>query len=376
MTLRLAHLADLHLGFRQFDRTNKAGANQREADVAEAFKRAVDGVLAAKVDVVLIAGDLFHAVRPPNSAILAMFAQLQRLRGLPVVAVSGNHDTPRSAETASILGLYRALGVQLATVQAERFVVGGLTVTAVPSAAARTVGTFEPVPGTRNVLLLHAAIPKEVEVSALERGWDYVALGDYHVCHQVAHRAWYAGSLDYVASNAWGELAEEAERGLPGKGWLLVDLVSDGEPVVTFQPIDPPRRVVNLPVLDAAGMGAGTLDLALAERLTVDVAGAWARLVVENVSRITQRAINHAALRKLKSSALNLQIEWRRPPSEAPTVANRARTRQKLDEIVADFFGARSLPDDIDRERLQVLGQEYLAVSDASADPYTGEKVA
>ena len=34
--MKLAHLADLHLGFRQYDRQTARGGNQREADVAEA----------------------------------------------------------------------------------------------------------------------------------------------------------------------------------------------------------------------------------------------------------------------------------------------------------------------------------------------------
>jgi len=38
--MKLAHHADLHLGFRQFDRQTPKGANQREVDVAEVFKRA------------------------------------------------------------------------------------------------------------------------------------------------------------------------------------------------------------------------------------------------------------------------------------------------------------------------------------------------
>ena len=54
--------------------------------------------------------------------------------------------------------------------------------------------------------------------------WSYVALGHYHVQHEVAPRVWYAGSLEYVSPNLWGELVDEADHGLSGKGWLLVDL--------------------------------------------------------------------------------------------------------------------------------------------------------
>ena len=103
--MKLAHLADLHLGFRQFDRQTTKGANQREADVAEAFKRAVDDILEQKPDLIVIAGDLFHSVRPTNAAILYCFRQLHRLRvGLPnapIVVIAGEHDTPRSTETGS-----------------------------------------------------------------------------------------------------------------------------------------------------------------------------------------------------------------------------------------------------------------------------------
>ena len=36
--MRIAHLADLHLGYRQYHRQNPNGINQREADVANAFR--------------------------------------------------------------------------------------------------------------------------------------------------------------------------------------------------------------------------------------------------------------------------------------------------------------------------------------------------
>ncbi len=60
--MKLAHLADLHLGFRQFDRQTPKGANQREVDVAEVFKRAVDDLLEQKPELIVIAGD--GAARP------------------------------------------------------------------------------------------------------------------------------------------------------------------------------------------------------------------------------------------------------------------------------------------------------------------------
>src|SRR5437870_1974156 len=122
--VKLAHLADLHLGFRQYDRQTPRGWNQREADVAEAFRRAVDDLLVQRPDLIVLAGDIFHSVRPTNPAILFFFQQMQRLRsGLPdapIVVIAGTHDTPRSVETGTILRLYEALGVEVATDKPRR----------------------------------------------------------------------------------------------------------------------------------------------------------------------------------------------------------------------------------------------------------------
>jgi exonuclease SbcD len=108
--VKLAHIADTHLGIRQYHRQTPSGINQREADVAHAFRAAVDGVVEARPDAVVLAGDLFHAVRPTNAAIVFAFRQLQRLRealpDAPIVLIAGNHDTPRSTETGSILRLF------------------------------------------------------------------------------------------------------------------------------------------------------------------------------------------------------------------------------------------------------------------------------
>src|SRR2546428_11346125 len=139
--MRLAHLAALHLGFPQFDRQTPKGTNQREADIAEVFRRAVDDLLEQQPDLIVIAGDIFHSVRPTNAAILFFFRELHRLRtGLPaspIVAIAGEHDTPRSTETGTILRLYEALGVDIPIEEPRRIVYPKLdcAVLAVPQQA-------------------------------------------------------------------------------------------------------------------------------------------------------------------------------------------------------------------------------------------------
>lgn len=372
--MRIAHLADQHLGFRQYYRQTPAGINQREHDVAQAFRTAVDGVIAARPDAVLLAGDLFHQVRPSNSAIVFAYQQLDRLRqalpDAPIVLIAGNHDTPRSSEVGSILRLYGELGVDVAHAEARQFVypAAGLRVVAVPHPAA--VGPERPSlrpegPEPHRVLLLHGEVEGvyPAEASGAGRGgtliprqevrsdgWSYVALGHYHVQSQVEPRVWYAGALDYVSPNPWGELRDEARRGVTGKGWLLADLAAG---TVTPQPVPSARRLLDLDPIHADGVAPADLDRLLRERLDA-IAGGWAdqivRQVVYNVPREVARGLDHAAIRAVKAAALHYHLDLRRPAPEARAGIDEAGRRLPLPDLVRDFLSRRPLPAELDRE--------------------------
>jgi hypothetical protein len=387
--VRIAHLADAHLGFRQFQRLDADGLNQREADVAAAFRRAIDAVIARAPDAVLIAGDLFHAVRPTNRSIIEAFTQLSRLRrtlpAAPVILIAGNHDTPRSSEAGSILKLMTSLGVDVVDDDARRLSYPdlGLSVLAVPHGALLrdTVRNWTPEPGANtNVLVLHPEItgffPEKgesdyggVRVDPHELGarWDYVALGHYHVVTEITPRAWYSGSLEYTSPNIWGELAVERDRRVT-KGILVADTGTHRVERVSL----PPLRVVHdLPALDAAGMTSAELDAAILGRVAGvagGIAGTVTRLVVWNVTRPQAHALDHGALRALRSDALHFQLDLRRPELADRQVGMGAPgTRLPLPEIVAQYLSRRPLDADLDRSRLIALGRDYLEQVDREA---------
>ena len=386
--MKLAHLADLHLGFRQYHRQTPAGINQREADVANAFRAAVDGVIAAAPDAIIIAGDLFHAVRPTNFSIVFAFRQLQRVREAlpraPIIAIPGNHDTPRSSETGSILRLYEELGVHLAAEEPRRFSFPELelSVLAVPHAAlfAPERPALHPAGDERHqVLVLHTAVEGlyPIEQAWMEHGvavldpellrresWSYVALGHYHVQHEVAPRIWYCGALDYVSPNLWGELVDERLHGSAGKGWLLVDLERDS---VTRQPVPAARLVFDAPPLDAAGLSAAELDRLIAAQLAGVPGGlrdAIVRVRVWNIPRHVARELDHAAQRAAKAEALHLQFEFCPPESARAIGVGAPGRRQTLPEMLAEFLARRPLPERVPRERFVALGLELLAESE------------
>ena len=378
--MRVMHLADLHLGFRQFQRSTPTGLNQREADVAQAFARAIDITISRAPELVVIAGDVFHTVRPSNPAILTATSQLLRLRrALPqtiVVVIGGNHDTPRAAEAGCLLDLFTALGVHVADVEAHRFDFADrdLSILAVPEAISQRP-TFAPNHSARwNVLLTHLAVTDvcpvgdhglsaSLEELAPER-WSYVALGHYHVYHELAPNATYAGSIDYTSTNVWGELAEQTRRGVPGKGIVEFDLET-GER--KLHPIGPVRRFIDLPAIDAASMSPAELNEALAANVaSIDdgLRGIVARQVVNNSTRTVTRDLDHRALRAYKTKALHYQLDTRKSDSVATTREARAPL-PSLEAMLRERLEARILASDIPRDKLIELGMDYLAAAAA-----------
>ena len=87
--LRIIHTADVHLGARHDDLGEQAAA-QRERQFA-AFTATVDLAIAERVDLVLIAGDLFDHPRVGDATADRVIAELARL-DQPTVIIPGNHD--------------------------------------------------------------------------------------------------------------------------------------------------------------------------------------------------------------------------------------------------------------------------------------------
>ena len=382
--MKLAHLADLHLGFRQYYRLTAAGVNQREADVANAFRAAVDGVIADRPDAILIAGDVFHAVRPSNYSIVFAFTQLQRLQqalpDAPIVVVAGNHDTPRSSETGSILRLYEELGVHLALEEARRFRFPhlDLAVLAVPHAATQDPERprFRPEGSERyQVLVQHGRLQDVLpgDQAALDYGvalidpevirrekWSYAALGHYHVQHEDSPRIWYSGALEYVSPNLWGELADEKTRGIEGKGWLLADL-DKGK--VTRRPVPPSRVVYDAPELNALDRSAAEVDRMIGDALAEVPGGvndAIVRVRVRNIHRQVTRDLDHQAQRAARAAALHLRLEFTPPQAPDRIGIGAPGQRQPLTQTLAEFLRRRPLPERVARERFVELGLELL----------------
>src|SRR5919204_594411 len=360
--MRLVHLSDLHLGYRQYQRLTPTGINQREWDVANTFRQAIDRIIGLKPDVVLVSGDVFHTSRPTNAAILHAFRQFARLRNeLPdaaIVMVAGNHDTPRTTESGSIMALFEALDIRVAATEAQwfSFFDNELAILAVPDVPG-VIPEFSVQPTARqNVLVIHAdiddVVPRyyaeldraAIRLSRRDLGleqWDYVALGHYHVHRRVAKNAFYAGSIDYTNLDIWYERGEEKDLHLGGKGFVEFNLDSGA---MEFHALPASRDFVELRPINAREMSPAEVDAAIRRAVDREKGGIddkVVRLVIRDIPRQVSRELDHSALREYKKRALSFVLDTRKPETSRRSAAGGPSRRPLVVEVVREQLTAR-----------------------------------
>ena len=206
--LTLLHTADVHLD-------NPPHGTGETPQAHRAFEAIIDRALDSRVDVVLIAGDLFDHNRVMDETVAFAQSQLRRLH-CPAVILPGNHDCLHpngiyrrhdfDAACDSVRVITELDGQSMAFPELDLVVWG------------RGMETHEPdfhplarLPARRDgrwhVAMVHGFFYEDFEtpersspILAAEirrTGWDYVAMGHKHVMadhSQGAVTAWYPGT--------------------------------------------------------------------------------------------------------------------------------------------------------------------------------------
>ena len=316
--MKVVHISDTHLGFSAYTKVDPlTGVNQRESDFYDSFVRCVDRAIELRPDLLIHAGDLFDTVRPQNRAIDLALKQLVRLSeaDIEVVLISGNHSTPKLAETGNIFRIFEHLRNvhPIHEPGAASVVCGDATVHAIPHSAnpsmAETLAQVRRSRDTKhNILVLHAGVDgantykmdefneQIVTPGQIPADMDYVALGHYHRHSKVGEMMYYSGATE---RSGFGEIGQR-------KGFIEVDL---GNREVEFHEITT-RAMKDLPSVDAKGLSA--TDIASQVRSYIDgedMDGVIARLVVSGVSADAMRSLDVPALRRMGSSALVFELK-------------------------------------------------------------------
>lgn len=373
--MKIAHIADVHLGYRAYSRLTSEGVNQREEDVFQAFERVFQEVAVRDVDLIVIAGDLFHTVRPSNLTIRKAFRLMARFRrryDTPIVIIGGNHDTPKSADVGCILDLFAeaidGVHVRHHGFEGIRFDQLDATVYCLPYFALEERNSqVRPASASgTNILAVHGAIqgvmkfghdPVEIDPGELYFDeWDYIAVGHYHIRSEIAPNCFYSGAIEYTSSNIW-----EETRG-PDKGFIIYDTDERSAQFVSTPGL---RSVCDLKPIRADGLGAAELmeKIDSAVQAVGSLEGKIARVVVESFPKQLHKELDWPRLRELKSQALHLDFVLRpEPKREGGDGAAAAGEARPLEAEWDDFAaGLDALPAGVDRGLLTQLGKDYLA---------------
>jgi DNA repair exonuclease SbcCD nuclease subunit len=201
MRIKILHTADLHLGRMNFN------IRERLVDFSQAAMKIWDIAVHEKVDLVIMAGDVFDSPEPdPYSAwaFSKLCSDLQREK-IQVVAVVGNHDSHKLSDVSGskcswIKSLFPSIisevpgdgafcGVSRITFPGKDPSMGLRLVALdwMPSQKCRAV--LNTVPPDVDVLVMHQscsgfmptiAVP-EIELESLAGKAKYVAMGDLHI---------------------------------------------------------------------------------------------------------------------------------------------------------------------------------------------------
>src|SRR5690625_7285994 len=100
--MRILHTADWHLG-KRLDFYSRH--HEQKGVLSETVYIADE----QKVDLVIVAGDLFDAFNPPNESTERLYKTLKKLANnakVPVIAIAGNHDSSDRISVAGCLAMH------------------------------------------------------------------------------------------------------------------------------------------------------------------------------------------------------------------------------------------------------------------------------
>ncbi|MBO4838755.1 MAG: DNA repair exonuclease [Lachnospiraceae bacterium] len=184
--MKFIHTADLHIGAKPD--ADRAWGPAREDAVRHALERMADICDQEGIDLLLIAGDLFHF--PPTEAMLketdTWFARMPRTR---VVITAGNHDYLRPGcafsrhAFPSNVTLLAQPCLQTVSFPELGVDVSGFSYDCEILRENPAEGVQPPRSGLRHILMLHGGDREHAPVNfaAMQNaGWDYIAMGHIH----------------------------------------------------------------------------------------------------------------------------------------------------------------------------------------------------
>lgn len=248
--MKFAHLADTHLGYRQF------GLIEREKDFYEVFEKVIDKIIEEKVDFVIHSGDLFETARPSPIALLTFQKGLLKLKGagIPMYAIAGNHDIVMRNDSIPPQVIFKKLGLKVISPINTTYMHGDIFIAGLPFYPSSQVKNLKSkladlsrkAANHEKSILVLQGIDKyfgynyELEIGDLPDNFNYYALG--HI-HNYVNDNFGKGKLVYPGSSEIWKTNELKDYHENGKGFVVVDFEGQ-KPLVKRVKIDIPREFI------------------------------------------------------------------------------------------------------------------------------------
>ena len=264
--IRVVLTADNHLG-RYYAKMSPSVLAERRKRLRRAFEQVVEFACAQQAHLFLIAGDLFDSPNPRNIERTYVADALRRLRehDVTVIAIGGNHDTPKSSteqgghvpqsvyhELGALVFFDQGLTVQpwIDEIDSVRVAVGGITPSPnlLPGHNPLDGVTFDGDDAEVRILLMHCAIEGMIHPDAQEailsraaieslEGVGYLFVGNIH-----RHSTFVLGSKCVVVPGAT-EWMDFGDREDDKAGFVYLEIEPgriDRQP--QYKPITPQPR--------------------------------------------------------------------------------------------------------------------------------------
>ncbi|MHA2610613.1 MAG: metallophosphoesterase family protein [bacterium JZ-2024 1] len=359
--MKIAHLADTHIGFRQF------GIEEREEDFLRAFERAIEEILQRGVRLVLHSGDLMESPMPRLTHLNFLYMQFKRLRdaGIPIFGILGNHDRPRVSSHLSTQRFFHQMGmfhllsedenpdwtvwndVFIAGISFREAEISEDSLSFWEEAFALLEEQSRPYPV--RLLMLHQGIsglipphlPAELPLEILPKNFHYIALGHIHFPKVEKFGGGfivYPGSLELWR---WEELRN------PDFGFYIVDVGEDKVEVerVGWAPLRPMFRRTLHSVEEIPPLLAEVASLPVSPVVEISYP-----LSLERELR------THSAFAQLRSACVKLITKPEIPPPSGVAFQALGLSEEAL---LREFLSRQNLVEE-EVETLWRLGKEVL----------------
>ena len=221
--INFIHISDTHIGLNRFGKTNEFGCNCRGEDFLNSFRGAIEDIKKLKPDFILHSGDLFDSVVVADKYKYEVQNILQTIE-CPMVIILGNHSTPKTTSSISpvmLLSPIKNISIIYGEYKRVKLLGDRVCIHAIPHiidpdtfrktlSAVKLDEKFE-----FNIAMTHGALPFGAYVcmeeghmipqSFIDRGFDYIALGDYHITKKIHERCYYPGGTDVFKVSEMGD---------------------------------------------------------------------------------------------------------------------------------------------------------------------------